>query len=61
VAVIGPVMLAALLEWFLWLSAFLYCLYKVYMKADHWSIRVLAVLLVIAFTVLRYGLASSIF
>jgi chitin synthase len=61
VAVIGPVMLAALLEWFLWLAAFLYCLYKVYMKADHWSIRVLAVLLIIAFTILRYGLASSHF
>ncbi|KAK2750378.1 hypothetical protein FQN57_003858 [Myotisia sp. PD_48] len=53
VAVIGPVMLAALLEWFLWLAAFLYCLYKVFVKADHWSVKLLAVLMMIAFSALR--------
>lgn len=47
VAIVGTVMLAALLEWILWLLAFLYCLVKVYRKADgkgKWSIRVLAIL-----------------
>lgn len=29
VAIVGTVMLAALLEWILWLLAFLYCLAKV--------------------------------
>jgi chitin synthase len=46
-------MLAALLEWFLWLAAFLYCLIKVYQKAEHWSVKVLAVLVSIIFTLLR--------
>jgi hypothetical protein len=47
-------MLAALLEWFLWLAAFLYCLIKVFQKAEHWSIRVLAVIVIFLFTALRY-------
>ena len=47
------VMLAALLEWILWLGAFLYCLFKVYRKAEHWSVKVLAFLVGIAFTALR--------
>ena len=46
-------MLAAALEWILWLAAFLYCLYKVYQKADHWSIKFLAVVMTILFTLLR--------
>jgi hypothetical protein len=45
VAVISPVMLVAFLVWFLWLSAFLYCLVKAFQKADHWSIKVLAVIM----------------
>ncbi|KAL1955553.1 hypothetical protein VTO42DRAFT_8432 [Malbranchea cinnamomea] len=53
VSIVGPVMAAAFLEWFLWLSAFLYCLGKVYVKADHWSIKVLAVIMMILFTALR--------
>ncbi|KAI1969907.1 hypothetical protein LOZ56_004077 [Ophidiomyces ophidiicola] len=53
VSIIGPVMLAALLEWFLWIAAFLYCLYKVFVKADHWSVRILAVVIAILFTALR--------
>ncbi|KAK5116560.1 hypothetical protein LTR85_009185 [Meristemomyces frigidus] len=47
VAIVGTVMLAAFLEWILWLLAFLYCLVKVYQKADgrgKWSIRTLAIL-----------------
>ncbi|KOS38735.1 hypothetical protein ACN38_g10445 [Penicillium nordicum] len=52
-SIVGPLMLAALFEWVLWLSAFLYCLIKVWMKADHWSIRVLAVVMIFLFTVLR--------
>ena len=52
-AIVGPLMLAALFEWILWLAAFIYCLIKVWMKADHWSIRVLAVVMIILFTVIR--------
>lgn len=50
----GTVMIAAFLEWFLWLAAFLYCLVKVFQKAEHWSIRLLAVVMMIGFTLLRY-------
>lgn len=46
-------MLAAFLEWFLWLAAFLYCLIKVFVKAEHWSIRILAVVMMIGFSALR--------
>ena len=49
----GTVMLAAFLEWFLWLAAFLYCLVKVFVKAEHWSIRLLAVVMMIGFSALR--------
>lgn len=48
-------MLAALLEWFLWIAAFLYCLVKVFQKAEHWTIRVLAVIVGIFFTLFRYA------
>lgn len=48
-------MIAALLEWFLWIAAFLYCLWKVFIKAEHWTVRLLAVLVGIAFSLLRYG------
>jgi chitin synthase len=52
-------MLAAFLEWFLWIAAFLYCLYKVFRKAEHWTINVLAILVGFAFVLLRYvGLPS---
>ncbi|OCK74165.1 glycosyltransferase family 2 protein [Lepidopterella palustris CBS 459.81] len=47
VAIVGTVMLAALLEWFLWLAAFLYCLVKVFQKAETISIRILAVIMMI--------------
>ncbi|KAI1465900.1 glycosyltransferase family 2 protein [Daldinia caldariorum] len=52
-AIVGVVMLAAILEWFLWLSAFLYCLVKVFQKAEHWTIRVLAIIIAFFFTGLR--------
>ena len=48
-------MLAAFLEWFLWLAAFLYCLVKVFQKAEHWTVRLLAVVVSIIFTLLRYA------
>lgn len=54
VAVMGFVLSAAFLEWFLWLAAFLYCLVKVFVKAEHWSIRLLAVIMMFGFTLLRY-------
>lgn len=47
-------MVAAFLEWILWLAAFLYCLVKVFQKADHWSIRVLAVIMMALFSFFRY-------
>ncbi len=57
--IVGLVMLAALLEWFLWIAAFWYCLVKVFIKAEHWSIRVLAVIIGILFTAFRYVPPSS--
>jgi chitin synthase len=47
-------MLAALLEWFLWLAAFCYCLAKAYKKSQHWSEKILAVAMVISFVALRF-------
>ena len=56
VAIVGTVMGAAFLEWILWLLAFLYCLVKVYQKADgegRIGIKVLAVVNMIFFTAMR--------
>ena len=53
VAIVGGVMLAAFLEWFLWLAAFLYCLCKVYAKAENISVKILAIIMMILFTSLR--------
>lgn len=53
VSIMGFVLSAAALEWFLWLAAFLYCLVKVFKKAEHWTIRLLAVIMMISFTALR--------
>lgn len=53
-SIVGVVMIAAFLEWFLWIAAFLYCLWKVFVKAEHWTVRVLAVFVGVAFTLLRY-------
>ncbi|KAI1113652.1 family 2 glycosyltransferase [Nemania sp. NC0429] len=52
-AIVGVIMLAAVLEWFLWIAAFMYCLYKVFRKAEHWTIRVLAVIISIVFVAFR--------
>lgn len=46
-------MLMACLEWFLWLAAFVYCLVKVFRKAEHWSINVLCVIVGVTFGLLR--------
>ena len=46
-------MLAALLEWFLWVAAFLYCIVKVFQKAENWSVRILSVFFGILFFLLR--------
>ncbi|KAL5361790.1 chitin synthase-domain-containing protein [Aspergillus floccosus] len=53
VSIIGPLMLAAFVEWILFLIAFLYCLAKVYQKAEHWSIKVLAFIMMILFASFR--------
>ena len=52
-------MLAALLEWFLWLAAFLYCLVKVYQKAENISVKVLAIIMMGLFTLLRSAKAVT--
>lgn len=52
-------MIAAFVEWFMWLAAFMYCLVKVFQKAEHWSVKVLAVVVAIVFTLLRYVLEFS--
>jgi chitin synthase len=53
VSIVGSIMLAALLEWILWLCAFLFCLAKVVRKAENWSVRVLAVANMIFFVAMR--------
>lgn len=52
-SIVGPLMLAAAVEWVLWLAAFIYCLIKAYQKADHWSVRVLSVVMILLFSLLR--------
>ncbi|KAL8911182.1 MAG: hypothetical protein Q9171_003588 [Xanthocarpia ochracea] len=53
VSIMGTVMIGAFLEWFLWLAAFIYCLVKVFQKAEHYTIRLLAIIMIILFTLLR--------
>lgn len=54
--IVGGVMLAALLEWILWLLAFIYCLCKVFQKAHGEGkaiIRVLAIANMVFFIFMR--------
>jgi hypothetical protein len=53
VSIVGTIMLAALLEWILWLCAFLFCLAKVVQKAENWSVRILAVTNMVFFVAMR--------
>ncbi|KAA8611854.1 hypothetical protein PtrSN002B_003188 [Pyrenophora tritici-repentis] len=53
VAIIGGLMLAALLEWFLWVAAFLYCIVKVFQKAETISVRILSIFFGVMFFLLR--------
>jgi chitin synthase len=46
-------MIAALLEWFLWLAAFCYCLWKVFCKAKSWRTRALAITMTLFFVMFR--------
>jgi chitin synthase len=48
-------MFMAVFEWLLWLAAFVYCLLMVYTKADHWSIRALALVMIVLFSLVRYA------
>lgn len=59
-AIVGSVMILAFVEWFMWLAAFMYCLVKVFQKAEHWTVRLLAVLVAIVFTLLRYVLRLAL-
>lgn len=52
--VVGLVMLAAFFEWVLWLAAFLHCFVKVYQKAENLSTKVLSIIMMKIFLVLRY-------
>ena len=52
-SIVGVVLVMACLEWFLWLAAFVYCLIKVFRKAEHWSINVLCIVVGVAFVLLR--------
>jgi chitin synthase len=53
VSIIGPLMLMALLEWFLWVAAFMYCIVKVFQKAETISVRILSIFFGILFFCLR--------
>ena len=53
VSIVGSIMLSALLEWILWLCAFLFCLAKVVQKAENRSVRALAVANMIFFVAMR--------
>ncbi|KAI9762040.1 MAG: hypothetical protein M4579_000676 [Chaenotheca gracillima] len=53
ISLMSVVLIAAFLEWFLWLAAFVYCLVKAFQKAENWSTRILAVTVMILFTALR--------
>jgi len=53
VSIVGFVMLAAFLEWILWLVAIQYCLIKVFRKAENGGIRLLAAIVMTLFTILR--------
>jgi chitin synthase len=53
------VVIAAFLESFLWVAAFCYCLGKAYKKADHWSQKILAAVMTVAFILLRHVLPSA--
>lgn len=52
-ALVGFLMLAAFLEWVLWIGAFMYCLWKVFRKSEHWTVNVLAVIIAVGFLLLR--------
>jgi len=47
-------MLAAFIEWFLWLAAFCYCLWKAFRKAENWCTRILAIAMMIFFVTVRF-------
>lgn len=48
-------MIAASLEWFLLITAFDYNLLKAYKKAEDSSTRLLALVMIVLYTALRYG------
>ncbi|ODQ55657.1 hypothetical protein SAICODRAFT_87754 [Saitoella complicata NRRL Y-17804] len=49
----GTLLLAAILEWFLFLAAFMYCFVKVYQKAETRGIKIMASINIIVFCALR--------
>jgi len=53
VSIVGTVMVAALLEWILWLLAFLFYLAKVVQKAENWSGSILGLANMVFFVAMR--------
>jgi len=53
-SIMAFIMLAAFLEWFLYLGAFLYCLSKAFMKAEHISVRIVSLIIGTLFAGMRY-------
>ncbi|KIW41604.1 uncharacterized protein PV06_07147 [Exophiala oligosperma] len=52
-AISAPLVILAFFESFLWVAAFVYCLAKAYQKADHWSQRLMAIVMIVAFITAR--------
>lgn len=53
ISIVAPIMLCALLEWFLWLAAFCYCLCKAFKKAENVSTKILVCFMLFLFVGLR--------
>ena len=53
VSIIAPLMAMALLGWFLWVAAFMYCIVKVFQKAETISVCILGIFFGILFFCLR--------
>ncbi|KJZ74881.1 hypothetical protein HIM_05790 [Hirsutella minnesotensis 3608] len=49
----GVIIAMALVEWVLWLAAFLYCLIRAFLQANKWSVRLLSAVVGILFILLR--------
>src|SRR2546430_6666412 len=53
-SLIGLPVLMAFVEWILWFLGFIACLFTVLKKAHNWSTRIMAILMMLIFTLLRF-------